>query len=53
MTGAIIGLLCAMVLANFKIIPTDAATYDNVWGYVVPISIPLLLFNANIKKIWK
>lgn len=52
-TGAIIGLVIAMVLANFKVIPTDAPTYDVVWGYVVPLAIPLLLFNANIKKIWR
>lgn len=52
-TGAIIGLVVAMLLANFKIIPTDAPTYDVVWGYVVPLAIPLLLFNANIKKIWR
>ncbi len=52
-TGAIIGLLIAMILANFKVIPTDAPTYDAVWGYVVPLGIPLLLFNANIKKIWR
>ncbi|MGD9569986.1 MAG: DUF819 domain-containing protein [Sedimentibacter sp.] len=52
-TGAIIGLVIAMILANLRIIPTDAPTYDVVWGYVVPLAIPLLLFNANIKKIWK
>lgn len=52
-TGAIIGLIIAMILANVKIIPTDAPTYDAVWGYVVPLAIPLLLFNANIKKIWR
>lgn len=52
-TGAIIGLIGAMLLANFKVIPTDAQAYDLVWGYVVPLAIPLLLFNANVKKIWK
>lgn len=52
-TGAIIGLVGAMILANLKVIPTDAPTYDVVWGYVVPLAIPLLLFNANIKKIWR
>lgn len=52
-TGAIIGLVIAMVLANLRVIPTDAPTYDVVWGYVVPLAIPLLLFNANIKKIWR
>lgn len=52
-TGAIIGLVLAMVLANLRVIPTDAPTYDVVWGYVVPLAIPLLLFQANIKKIWR
>jgi len=52
-TGAIIGLILAMFLANIRVIPTEAATYDIVWGYVVPLGIPLLLFNANIKKIWR
>ncbi|WP_246119240.1 DUF819 family protein [Anaerosalibacter massiliensis] len=52
-TGAIIGLVIAMALANFKIIPTDTPTYDMVWDYVVPLALPMLLFNANIKKIWK
>jgi len=52
-TGAIIGLILAMFLANIRVIPTEAPTYDNVWGYVVPLGIPMLLFNANIKKIWR
>jgi len=52
-TGSIIGLVAAMLLANFNIIPTAAPTYDVVWGYVVPLAIPLLLFDANIKKIWR
>ncbi len=52
-TGAIIALVGAMVLANFKIIPIDAPAYDQVWSYVVPLAIPLLLFRANVRKIWK
>lgn len=53
MSGAIIALLGALVLSNLKIIPTDAPAYDQVWIYVVPLAIPLLLFKTNIKKIWK
>lgn len=52
-TGAIIGLVSAMILSNLNIIPLEAPTYDVVWGYVVPLAIPLLMFNANIKKIWR
>ncbi|MGH4137579.1 DUF819 domain-containing protein [Clostridium sp.] len=52
-TGCVLALLFMMILSNLKIIPTDAPTYDNVWGYVVPLAIPLLLFKADVKKIWK
>jgi uncharacterized membrane protein len=52
-TGCVLALLFMMILSNLNIIPTDAPTYDNVWGYVVPLAIPLLLFKADVKKIWK
>jgi uncharacterized membrane protein len=52
-TGCVIGLVLAMLLSNFKVIPLDAPTYDNVWGYVVPLAIPLLLYKADVRKIWK
>ncbi|PQD96960.1 hypothetical protein CYL18_03520 [Pradoshia eiseniae] len=53
LSGAIIALLGAMILANLKIIPTESAVYDTVWGYVIPLAIPLLLYQANIVKIMK
>ncbi|MGW8044134.1 DUF819 family protein [Staphylococcus shinii] len=52
-SGAIIALVGAMILSNFKVIPTSSSVYDTVWDYVVPLSIPLLLFSSNIMKIWK
>jgi uncharacterized membrane protein len=52
-SGAIIALIGAMVLSNLKVIPVDAPAYDTVWGYVVPLAIPMLLLQCNIKKIWK
>ncbi|MGW7899432.1 DUF819 family protein [Staphylococcus shinii] len=52
-SGAIIALVGAMILSNFKVIPTSSPVYDTVWDYVVPLSIPLLLFSSNIMKIWK
>ncbi|MCG3412377.1 DUF819 domain-containing protein [Staphylococcus massiliensis] len=52
-SGAILGLLSAMLLSNLKIIPTESPVYDTVWKYIVPLAIPLLLFQANIIKIWK
>ena len=52
-SGAIIALVLAMVLSNFGIIPTAAPTYDVVWGYVVPLAIPLLLMKCDMRKIGK
>lgn len=50
-TGAIIAILGAMLFSNLKIIPTESAVFDSVWTYVVPVSIPLLLLKADIKKV--
>lgn len=51
--GAVIALLIAIAASNLKIIPTDAPTYDIVWGYIVPLAIPLLLFKTNIQSLVK
>ena len=50
-TGCVLALLIMMFLANVGVIPTDAPAYDTVWGYVVPLAVPLLLFNCDIRKI--
>lgn len=52
-SGAIIALLGAVILSNLNIIPQESGVYDAVWDYIVPLSIPLLLFQANIRDIWK
>lgn len=52
-SGAIIALIFAMILANLGIIPTNCVLYDDiVWGVVVPMAIPMLLLQCNLKKIW-
>ena len=53
-SGAIIALLIALAASNLAIIPTSCVLYDDiVWGYAVPMGIPLLLLQCNMKKIWK
>ncbi len=53
-SGAIIALLGALVLSNTGIIPTSAPWFDDIiWGYVIPLAIPLLLLQCDIRKIWK
>lgn len=50
-TGCILALTFTLILSNLKIIPTEAPVYGAVWDYVVPLAVPMLLFNADIKKI--
>ncbi|MEW9079749.1 DUF819 domain-containing protein [Terrisporobacter glycolicus] len=52
-SGAIIALIGALILSNLKVIPTESVVYDQVWTYVVPLAITLLLYQCNITKIWK
>ena len=52
-SGAIIGLLMAATLSNLGVIPTESPVYDQVWGVVVPLAIPMLLFQCDLKQIWK
>ena len=53
-SGAIIALLIALAASNLAIIPTSCVLYDNiVWDFAVPLGIPQLLLQCNMKKIWK
>ena len=53
-SGAIIALIFAVTLTNLNIIPINCTLYDDViWGFAVPLAIPLLLLQCNIKRIWK
>ncbi len=53
-SGAVITLLIAVILTNLNVIPASAPVFDDVvWGYAVPMAIPLLLLDANIVKIWR
>ena len=51
-SGAIVALLGALALTNLGIIPTNCVWFDDiVWGFVVPMAIPLLLLSCDIRKI--
>jgi uncharacterized membrane protein len=51
LSGCMIALLGAMLAANLKIVPLDSPSYDAVWSYVVPIAVPLLLFDADVRRV--
>ena len=51
--GAVLALLIALVASNLGIIPTDAPVFDAVWSYIVPLAIPLLLFQLDLHALFK
>jgi len=52
-SGVMLLITLAILLSNLRIIPTAAPAYDVVWQYLVPIAIPLLLFQADLKRIFR
>jgi len=40
-----------MVLSNLRLIPQASPSYDVALEYLIPIAIPLLLFDANLRRI--
>lgn len=52
-SGPLIIILLALVLANMKLIPHSAPMYDSISSVLVPVAIPMLLFRANLRSILK
>ncbi len=51
-SGAILTMGVTFTLSNVGVIPADQVpAYDIVWGYLVPLAIPLLLFRADLRRI--
>lgn len=51
-SGVVWVIIVGTLLSNFRIIPFTSPTYDFVGGYLVPLSIPLLLFKADLRRIF-
>ncbi|RMH11868.1 MAG: DUF819 family protein [Gemmatimonadetes bacterium] len=51
LSGVLIAILLAMVLSNLRLIPQSSGVYDSALEYLVPVAIPLLLFDANLRRI--
>lgn len=52
-SGPVIGLVLAVIATNIKLIPSSSPVYDTVSNYCIPLSVAMLLFRADIKKIIK
>lgn len=51
-SGVMLLITLAIVLSNLRVIPSQAPAYDAVWQYLVPVAIPLLLFQADMRQIF-
>lgn len=51
LSALVIALLLGILLSNLRVIPTESTAYDAVWNYLIPLALPLLLFQADLRKI--
>ncbi len=50
-TGVTIAIFGSMLLVNLKVVPAKSEVYGIIQNYFLPLSIPLLLFKCDLKKI--
>jgi uncharacterized membrane protein len=53
LSAPVLALLIAMLLSNTRIVPAESPAYDFVGNWLVPLAIPLLLFRANLREIFR
>ncbi len=51
-SGVVWVLTAGMALSNFHLIPFKSPVYDFVGGTLIPLAIPMLLFKADLRKIF-
>lgn len=53
LSGALVSILVGLAASNLGIISSEAPAYSVVLGFLLPLSVPLLLFRADLRKILK
>jgi len=53
LSGVVIAMFSMMLLANLRLVPGSAPSYDFVFHWVVPVAIPMFLFKANLVAIFR
>lgn len=51
-SGVLWVIVGGLALSNLGVIPLSAPLYDFVGGYLVPLAIPLLLYKADLRRIF-
>ena len=52
-TGTVVVILLAIAAANMGLIPHSAPAYNFIFSYIVPMLIPLFLFQADVRRLAK
>ena len=52
-TGTVVVILLAIAAANAGLIPHSAPAYSFIFSYIVPMLIPLFLFQADVRRLAK
>ena len=50
-SGAVVSIFLGLALSNLGVIPTEAPVYDTIITYLLPLAIPLILFQADLRRI--
>ncbi|EYU25136.1 hypothetical protein ABFS82_06G029600 [Erythranthe guttata] len=50
-SAALVSILVGLAASNLGIIPHDAPAYSVVFRYLLPLTIPLLLFRADLRQV--
>lgn len=53
LSGAVISIVLGMVVSNFGWLPHSSLVYDVVWDWLLLLGIPLLLLEADLRRIIK
>lgn len=52
-TGVLLALFWGMLGVNLRVVPAESPVWDAVWSHLVPLAIALLLFDADLRRIWR
>lgn len=52
-SAAVMAIVFGFVLSNIGLLPETSVSYDFIWSYILPLSIPFFLFRANLFEIYK
>lgn len=52
-SSVLLALIATLVLVNTGVMPTSSPVYSTIGNYILPLSIPLLLFQSDLRKIIK